>query len=203
MSIRLLGCALALVPVFAQGGDYYYMEPAALSRPPKEINATQASNPAKAFIEQLLGAHEITSGDRLVLLIREYGSGGGVIDANTYTKLTIELGSVRYGERIDLASSDVRLYYSHGGSSWVLKGSGYYATKMAGWIRLLRHDPGSIEVSLDASGFGQWADRRGPEKPFSLKSKYTLTQLSFAELTPWLGSDVSTDTWVAASRPDK
>jgi len=203
MSMRFLGCALALMPVLAQGGDYYYLEHAALSRPPREINARQALNPENAFIEQLLGAHEITSGDRLVLLFREYGSGGGVIDADTYTKLTIELGSVKYGEPIDLASSGVRLYFSHGGSSWVLKGAGYYATRMTGWIQLSRHDSGPIDVSIEASGFGEQANHWGAEQPFSIKSKYKLTRLSFAELTPWLGSDVTKENWMAASLPDK
>jgi hypothetical protein len=191
----LLQFAIAVPAIAADRVEYFYVTDAAL----REIAAVELDKARRdeQSLARLLHRHEIENGDKVVLAIRRYEAFPGMIDANTFTKISIELPALETCP-VEFDLAQLKGAFSTGGSSWASKG-GTATSALRGRLTLLKCD-GAWDVQLHLS-----ADA---DNSVSLRTvhvtfdeRFIASKLAHDQLTFWLGKPFRFHEWRKAASP--
>jgi len=153
-------------------------------------------------VERLLGSHEISAGEDIVVLVREFhGNPRNGTDADEFEKLTLQLSKKFIGKKITLPKKGVRGRYSRGGSSWVDVGSGWFGEHIRGTIEIQKTAAGVLTATLDIAVRVRFAQEQGETKVIRIRKTGEMSEVPIYKLSPWLGQEASSHQQ-AASRPD-
>lgn len=154
-------------------------------------------------VSALLGVHEIQAGSELVLLFRGFRRIEGVIDADTYWKLSTAIRESVGESTVTMDTSKITARFSTGGSSWVHKGYGYVSASGAGLLRLRRVSTDSMAGDIDMEFIARRVEDPSETSRYRIRGTYQAGRLDRRELTPWQGSKVGNDERAvdAAARP--
>ena len=88
--------------------------------------------------QALLGDHAIQAGTKVVIGIRRYFHDPGVLDADTFWKMSVEIPKLRLGEPISLDAPGVRSIYTGAAEAWYPGCNGARAMPLKGEMVLRR-----------------------------------------------------------------
>lgn len=144
-------------------------------------------------VAALLKVHEVQAGSKHVLLFRGFRPIQGVMDADTYWKLTVAIGEPIGASKVLLDAKQVALRFSSGGSSWVHKGYGYMAANGTGFLRLRRLAVDRLVGDIDVEVIAQRVEDPSEAISYQIRGTYEARILDRHELTLWQGSKIGTN----------
>jgi len=110
-----------------------------------------------------------------------------MIDAGTYRRLTISIKEPEVNRIYDTTKEEILVYYSSGGTAWVMHCAGYYANAASGTIILTKMDKNKIKVKMDLHGKAVHAHHPGEEQDFSFGGNYVFHAANIDKINSWAG----------------
>ena len=148
----------------------------------------------------LASGHFIEDGSCLVILIRDWTQGGlFVSDSSRFSKLTLEVCDYLSGETRSLPDDGIHLYYSDGGSAWILKGSGVYANNASGKVTITDVSGSQKKLQLKIDVALKAANSLSSQNMLVIEKELILQSVELEKLTPWLG--MPTDNYLESAFP--
>lgn len=189
--------APALAAVTSQ---YHIVEQATLPKVDVALFTQEKLSREERAIARLFGGHRIARGNGTVLIIRRYFDGAGVYDADTFTKISIELPNTEPFSRHRFDLSRLPTYFSTGSSGAGNKG-GIASSTLVGNV-IVSNFGVFWEVEIDLSSEAEnFMFSRPSFALVKFKETFKASKIEHEELTVWLGADFSAHDWRKAAKP--
>jgi hypothetical protein len=188
--VGIIGVLLGVAAVFSNTGGqrlYYVEHSQFLSSLNLRTQKTGGWNPSEC--QWLLRkSHQLTRGDRLVLIIRKWDRlSMWRDDDDTYEEFSIEIDKPEFGSPIQIGALNVQFRYSAGRTHGIGRCEGVFSTTGNGYLILSKGPIGLLTAKLDVNVRPQDVGTFAAREPISIRDSITFESVSLEFIQAGLG----------------